>query len=63
MRRIASVAIILLAAILPPPISYQGQLLYPYYCTRTWVCDYVTEDMWRALCQQRPCKQMKGAGK
>jgi hypothetical protein len=57
------IALIIAAAVvalkLPPPIEYQGQLLYPYYCTKTWVCDYVTEQQYRALCQQRPCRSSK----
>jgi hypothetical protein len=47
------------ALILPPSIVYEGRTLYPYYCTKTWVCDYVSEEMYRALCQKKPCKSIK----
>lgn len=40
-------------------IWYNGQVLYPYYCTKTWVCDYVTEEVYNKSCKSRPCKTVK----
>ena len=34
-------------------IWYNGQVLYPYYCTRKWICDYVTEETYRTRCRRR----------
>jgi hypothetical protein len=50
---------LVIALILPPPIVYEGRTLYPYYCTKTWVCDYVTEEVYRTHCQKRPCKSVR----
>jgi hypothetical protein len=59
-KEIAMTPILLaVALILPPSIVYEGRTLYPYYCTKTWVCDYVSEEMYRALCQKKPCKSVK----
>ena len=40
-------------------IWYNGQVLYPYYCTRKWICDYVTEETYRTRCRRRPCEAVK----
>ena len=50
---------ILAVVLLPKPIEYQGMILYPYYCTKTWVCDYVPVDVYLKHCQKRPCTTVR----
>ena len=50
---------LLAAIVLPAPFFYEGVPLYPFYCTKTWVCDYVTERTYRAHCQTRPCTTVR----
>lgn len=40
-------------------IWYNGHILYPYYCTKTWICDYVTEETYKKVCYKRPCDTIK----
>jgi len=40
------------------PIWYEGRLLCPFYCTKTWVCDYVPckdEAKAQKLCAVKAC--------
>jgi len=56
MARIALLSL-LAALVLPRPIIYEGRQLYPYFCTKSWVCDFVPEEVYRRDCRTRPCRR------
>ena len=52
-------AVLAAVMVLPRPIIYEGRQLYPYFCTKTWVCDFVPEEIYRRDCRTRPCQAPK----